>query len=109
MCIRDRSWAIAASIAGIAGICYANVLFLAPDMSHIGLKAFPAAILGGLDSIPGAIAGGILIGICETMAGGYLDQIVGGGIKEISSFIVLIAILMVRPYGLFGKAIITRV
>ncbi|MBW2087220.1 MAG: branched-chain amino acid ABC transporter permease, partial [Deltaproteobacteria bacterium] len=93
----------------IGGICYANVLFLTPDISHIGLKAFPAAILGGLDSIPGAIVGGIIIGVCETLASGYLDQMVGGGIKEITSFIILIAILMIKPYGLFGKEKITRV
>lgn len=103
------SWAIAACIAAVGGICYANVLFLAPDMSHIGLKAFPAAILGGLDSIPGAIVGGIIIGVCETLAGGYLDQMAGGGVKEITSFIILIAILMIKPYGLFGKEKITRV
>jgi len=103
------SWAIAACIAAVGGACYANVLFLAPDMGHIGLKAFPAAILGGLDSIPGAIVGGIIIGVCETLAGGYLDQMVGGGIKEISSFIILITILMIKPYGLFGKEKITRV
>ncbi len=103
------SWAIAACIAAVGGICYANVLFLAPDMSHIGLKAFPAAILGGLDSIQGAIVGGIIIGLCETLAGGYLDQLVGGGIREITSFTILIAILMIKPYGLFGKEKIIRV
>jgi branched-chain amino acid transport system permease protein len=103
------SWAIAACIAAVGGACYANVLFLAPDMSHIGLKAFPAAILGGLDSIPGAIIGGIIIGVCETLAGGYIDQLVGGGVREITSFIILIAILMVKPYGLFGKEKIIRV
>lgn len=107
--IFSLSWAIAATIAAIGGACYANVLFLSPDMSHIGLKAFPAAILGGLDSIPGAILGGIIIGMCETLAGGYLDALVGGGIKEITSFVILIAILMIKPYGLFGKEQITRV
>lgn len=107
--IFSLSWAIAAVIAAVGGISYANVLFVSPDMCHIGLRAFPAAILGGLDSIPGAILGGIIIGICETLAGAYLDQMVGGGIKEITSFVILIGILMFKPYGLYGKEEIVRV
>lgn len=107
--IFSLSWAIAAIIAAIGGISYANLLFLSPDMCHIGLRAFPAAILGGLDSIAGAIIGGIIIGLCETLAGAYLDQLMGGGIKEITSFVILITILMVKPYGLFGKREIIRV
>jgi len=107
--IFSLSWAIAAVIASIGGISYANLLFVSPDMSHIGLRAFPAAILGGLDSVPGAIIGGMIIGICETLAGAYLAQMAGGGIKEITSFVILIAILMIKPYGLFGKEEIIRV
>ena len=107
--IFSLSWAIAATIGAISGACYADVLFLSTGMSHIGLKAFPAAILGGLDSIPGAIIGGIIIGLCETLAGAYLDKLVGGGIREITSFVILIVILMIKPYGLFGKEEITRV
>jgi len=103
------SWAIAAVIAAVGGISYANVLFVSPDMSHIGLRACPAAILGGLDSIPGAIVGGIIIGVCETLAGAYLDQMAGGGIKEITSFVILIGILMIKPYGLYGKKEIIKV
>jgi len=107
--IFSLSWAVASIIAAVGGISYANLLFVSPDMGHIGLRAFPAAVLGGLDSVPGAIVGGIIIGICETLAGAYLDRMLGGGIKEITSFVILIAILMIKPYGLFGKQEIVRV
>ncbi len=60
-------------------------------------------ILGGLDSIMGAIVGGVLIGVLENLSGGYLDPVFGGGVKEVAPFVVLVLILMVRPYGLFGK------
>jgi branched-chain amino acid transport system permease protein len=66
-------------------------------------------ILGGLDSIIGAIVGGFIIGILENFAGVYLDSLVGGGIKEVVPFVVLVIILMIRPYGIFGRAIIERV
>jgi branched-chain amino acid transport system permease protein len=65
--------------------------------------------LGGLDSIPGAILGGIIIGVVENLAGGYIDPLVGGGVKEITAFVILIMIMMIRPYGLFGKEEIERV
>jgi branched-chain amino acid transport system permease protein len=70
---------------------------------------FPVLILGGLDSIMGAIVGGILIGVFENLSGGYLDPIFGGGVKEVAPFAVLVLILMFRPYGLFGNVGIERV
>jgi branched-chain amino acid transport system permease protein len=79
------------------------------SLAELGLKVFPVVILGGLDSIPGAIVGGILIGVLENLAGGYLDPILGGGVKEVAPFVVLVIILMIRPYGLFGKVQIERV
>ncbi len=75
------------------------------DISFVGLRVFPVVILGGLDSIPGAIVGGAIIGLLESYTGGY----VGEGLNLIVPFIVLIVVLMVRPYGLFGKTIIERV
>ncbi|MBC8420897.1 MAG: branched-chain amino acid ABC transporter permease, partial [Desulfobacterales bacterium] len=102
-------WGIAFLIAALAGIFLANVLVMNNRLSLVAIKAFPAVILGGLDSIPGAIIGGLIIGVIENLAGGYLDQYFGGGIKNLSSFIVLFIILMVRPYGLFGKKEIERV
>ena len=66
-------------------------------------------ILGGLDSVLGAIVGGIAIGVLENLSGGYLDPVFGGGVKEVAPFVALVLILMVKPYGLFGKVRIERV
>jgi branched-chain amino acid transport system permease protein len=74
----------------------------------VGLRVLPVVILGGLDSIGGAILGGFTIGILENLAGGYIDPILPG-FKEVAPFIVLVFILMIRPYGLLGKKIIERV
>ncbi len=65
-------------------------------------------ILGGLDSIGGAVLGGLIVGIVENLAGGYLDPLVGGGVKNVAPFVILVLILMVRPYGLFGRKEIER-
>jgi branched-chain amino acid transport system permease protein len=66
-------------------------------------------ILGGMESVPGAIIGGLAIGLIENLAGGYLDQVIGGGVKDVTPFVVLFVILMIRPYGLFGQEEIERV
>jgi len=102
-------WGIAFLIAALAGVFLANILVINNRFSMVAIKAFPAVILGGLESIPGAIFGGLIIGVIENLAGGYLDQYVGGGVKHLSSFIVLFVILMVKPYGLFGKQELERV
>jgi branched-chain amino acid transport system permease protein len=78
-------------------------------LSFVAVSAFPAIILGGLESIPGAIIGGLAIGIIENLAGGYLDQVIGGGVKDVTPFVILFLILMIKPYGLFGKKEIERV
>ncbi|MBO8168317.1 MAG: branched-chain amino acid ABC transporter permease [Thermoanaerobacteraceae bacterium] len=103
------TWAIAAVVAGIGGILLGNINGVNPSLSHIGLTVLPVAILGGLDSIPGAILGGLFIGVLESLSGGYLDPLLGGGVKEVAPFVVLVLILMIRPYGLFGQEIIERV
>jgi len=99
------SWAISSVVAAIGGILLSSITYLHPSLGMLGIKVFPAVVLGGLDSVMGAIVGGIIIGIVENIAGGYL----GGDVKEITSFVILIAILMIRPYGLFGKEEIERV
>ena len=99
------SWAISSVVAAIGGILLSSITYLHPSSSMVGIKVFPAVVLGGLDSIVGAIVGGIIIGIVENIAGGYL----GGDVKEITSFVILIAVLMIKPYGLFGKEEIERV
>lgn len=103
------TWAIAAVVAAVGGILLGNINGVNSSLSHLGLKVLPVAILGGLDSIPGAIIGGFVIGVLENLAGGYLDPILGGGVKEVAPFVILVLILLIRPYGLFGKEIIERV
>jgi branched-chain amino acid transport system permease protein len=104
------AWAIAAVVSAIGGILLGAVRTgVDQSLALIGLKVLPVAILGGLDSIGGAIVGGLLIGVLENLAGGYLDPVFGGGVKEVAPFVILVAILMVKPYGLFGKVRIERV
>ncbi len=99
------AWSIAAMTAAIGGALVANIVGVGPELAGFGLRVFPVVILGGLDSIPGAIVGGVIIGLLEAYVGGYI----GMGLNQVISFIVLILILMVRPYGLFGQEIIERV
>jgi branched-chain amino acid transport system permease protein len=103
------AWAIAAIVSAVGGILLGNINGVNASLSAIGLKVLPVAILGGLDSIPGAIIGGLIIGILESLTGGYLDPLVGGGLKEVMPFVILVFILMFKPYGLFGKKEIERV
>jgi len=99
------AWSIAAATAAIGGIIVANILGVSGNISNIGLAVFPVVILGGLDSIPGAVIGGVIVGLLSAYTGGYI----GGGLNSVIPFIVLVLILMVRPYGLFGQEIIERV
>lgn len=93
-----RIWAISAMAAALAGILLTPIQFLNYNMGFIGLKAFPAAVLGGFGSVPGAIVGGVIIGVSESMAGMYLPE----GFKTIFAWLILIAVLMIRPEGIFG-------
>jgi branched-chain amino acid transport system permease protein len=102
------TWGLSFVIAALAGIFLANVMVLNIGLALVAIKAFPAVILGGMESIPGAIIGGIVIGILETLVGGYLDQTFPGA-RDLTAFVVLFIVLMVRPYGLFGKEEIERV
>ena len=100
------SWAIAALVAGMSGIVLGIINGInVHDLSAVGLKVFPVVILGGLDSIGGAIIGGIIIGLLETFTGGYLSS----SLRDVVPYIVLVFILMVKPYGLFGLVEIERV
>ena len=108
------AWIIAAVVSAIGGVLLGTINGINISLTSFGLKVLPVAILGGLDSIPGAIVGGLVIGVLENLSGGYLDPLLqqigwGGGMKEVAPFIVLVLVLMVRPYGLFGKPIIERV
>lgn len=103
------SWAIASLVATIAGVFLASFTFLEPIMSHVGLKALPAMILGGMDSVHGAIIGGLIIGVTENLAGFYLEDYLGSGINEITAYVIVLIVMMIRPYGLFGTKEIERV
>lgn len=84
---------------------FAMIYGVSPSLYHVGLKAFPATILGGLDSVLGSGFSGIIMGVAENLAAGYLAPTM----KEIVGFIVIIAVLMIRPFGLFGEREIERV
>jgi len=103
------SWAISAVVSAIGGVLIGSINGVNITFSDFGLKVFPAVILGGLDSIPGAVIGGLVVGILENLSGGYLSRYFGGGVKEVAPFVFLVIILMVKPYGLFGTKEIERV
>jgi len=103
------SWGIALLVAAVGGTILGNRQGVDISLATIGLKVFPVVILGGLDSIVGAIVAGIAIGVIENLAGSYIDPHVGGGFKDVAPFVVMVIVLMVRPHGLFGSANIDRV
>ncbi|WP_326543655.1 branched-chain amino acid ABC transporter permease [Pseudorhodoferax sp.] len=98
-------WGLAAAVAALAGLLLAPITFVHANMGFIGLKAFPAAVVGGFGSLPGAIVGGVLIGVVESLAGFYLPD----GFKDTAAYIVVLLMLMVRPNGLFGERLRKKV
>jgi len=103
------AWAMTGIVSALGGVLWGNLLGVDVNLALVGFKVFPVVILGGLDSIPGAIVGGLIVGIVENMAAGYIDPYVGGGTKDFAPYVLMIAALMVRPYGIFGKKIIERI
>jgi branched-chain amino acid transport system permease protein len=103
------AWAMAGIVAALGGIVWGSLLGVDVHLSLVGFKVFPVVILGGLDSVPGAIVGGLIVGIVENVAAGYIDPYVGGGTKDFAPYVLMIVALMLRPYGIFGKPIIERV
>lgn len=98
-------WGLAAGMAAIAGLLLAPITFVHANMGFIGLKAFPAAVVGGFGSLPGAIVGGLVIGVVEAMAGFYLPE----GFKDIAPYVVVLLMLVIRPNGLFGERMAKKV
>ena len=98
-------WGLAAAVAAIAGLLLAPITFVHANMGFIGLKAFPAAVVGGFGSLPGAIVGGLVIGIVEALSGFYLPE----GFKDIAAYVVVLLMLMLKPNGLFGEALRKKV
>lgn len=91
-------WAISAGVAAFAGLLLAPIVFVHANMGFVAIRAFPAAVLGGFGSIPGAVVGGLIIGNVEALAGFYLPE----GYKDAAPWVVVLAVLAVRPQGLFG-------
>ena len=98
-------WGLAAAVAAIAGLLLAPITLVHANMGFIGLKAFPAAVVGGFGSLPGAIVGGLIIGIVESLSGFYLPE----GFKDIAAYVVVLIMLMVKPNGLFGDKLTKKV
>ncbi|MDO8475276.1 MAG: branched-chain amino acid ABC transporter permease [Candidatus Rokubacteria bacterium] len=103
------AWAMTGVVSALGGIVWGSLLGVDVHLALVGFKVFPVVILGGLDSIPGAIVGGLIVGVVENVAAGYIDPYVGGGTKDFIPYVLMIVALMVRPYGIFGKSIIERV
>jgi branched-chain amino acid transport system permease protein len=103
------AWAMAGIVSALGGVVWGSMLGVDVQLALVGLKVFPVVILGGLDSIGGALIGGLIIGIVESLAAGYLDPYVGGGTKDFAPYVLMILVLMVRPYGIFGRRQIERV
>jgi branched-chain amino acid transport system permease protein len=103
--INGLVWGLAAAVAAIAGILLAPITFVHVNMGFIGLKAFPAAVVGGFGSLPGAIVGGLVIGVAESLAGFYAPE----GVKDIAAYIIVLIMLMIKPNGLFGEKLRKKV
>ena len=99
------AWGLAAAVAAVAGLLLAPITFVHANMGFIGLKAFPAAVVGGFGSLPGAIVGGLIIGIVESLSGFYLPD----GFKDTAAYVVVLVMLMVKPNGLFGEKLRKKV
>ena len=103
------AWAIAFMAAGVGGTLLGNINGLNISVSYLGLLVLPAVVLGGLNSVPGAIVGGLVIGILQNLAGAYLDRYFPGAVKEIAPFVFMAVFLLFKPYGLWGWERIERV
>lgn len=107
--INAAAWAIAGAIAAFGGFVWGTLLGVDLGLVGIGVVIFPVVILGGLESILGALVAGVVVGITENMSGGYLDPRIGGGFSQVAPLLLLLVVLMIRPYGLFGRERIERV
>jgi branched-chain amino acid transport system permease protein len=103
------TWAVVGVIAVLAGTLWTAVAGGGLGIVVVGLKVFPIVVIGGLDSIPGTIVAAVLIGVLESLTAGYADPVLGAGFSSVASYAALIAMLFARPYGLFGRAEVSRV
>jgi branched-chain amino acid transport system permease protein len=103
------AWAIAFMAAGVGGTLLGNINGLNISVGYLGLLVLPAVVFGGLNSVPGAIFGGIIIGVLQNLADGYVSRFTPGGVKEIAPFAIMVIVLLFKPYGLWGWVRIERV
>jgi branched-chain amino acid transport system permease protein len=101
-------WTVSGAVCGMGGLFLGSIRGVDMYLPEFGLKVVPAVLIGGLESIPGAIAGGLIIGVLEKIGSGYMNPIVGGGIETAIAYMVMIIFLIFRPYGLFGLRKIER-
>jgi branched-chain amino acid transport system permease protein len=107
--IFSSSWIFACLVAAVGGVLVSSIGGITYGLVETGLKSFSVVILGGLDSFPGAIIAGPIIGLAESLGGGYLSPVTWPGVKDIIPFIVIMIVVLVRPYGMFGEARIERI
>jgi len=107
--IFSMSWMFACVLAAVGGILMSSIGGITFGLVHTGLKAFSVVILGGLDSFVGAIVAGPIIGLCESLGGGYLTPFLWAGVKDIIPFVIIIIVMLIKPYGLFGEVRIERI
>ena len=105
----SRSWMFACVVAAIGGVLISSIGGITHGLVETGLKAFSVVILGGLDSFIGAIIAGPIIGLCESFGGGYLTPFLWAGVKDIIPFVIIIIVMIIKPYGLFGEVRIERI
>src|SRR5258706_3700785 len=103
------AWGMAGIVAALGGLAWGALLVVDVHLALVGLKVFPVVILGGLDSVLGAIVGGLVVGVGGNLPAGVLAPLVGGGTQDFAPYVLMILMLMIRPYGIFGKRRIERV
>ena len=103
------AWALAGVVSAVGGVIWGNLLGVDVHLALVGFKVFPVIILGGIESIPGAVVGGLIVGVVESVSAGFIDPYVGGGTKDFVPYLLMIVALMIRPHGIFGEHIIERV
>ena len=107
--IFSRSWMFACVVAAVGGILISSIGGITYGLAETGLKAFSVVILGGLDSFVGAMVAGPIIGLAESLGGGYLTPFIWAGVKDIIPFVIIIIVMIIKPYGLFGEVRIERI
>jgi branched-chain amino acid transport system permease protein len=107
--IFSMSWIFACTVAAIGGILISSIGGITYGLVETGFKSFSVVILGGMDSFIGCIVAGPIIGLCENVGAGYLTPIIGSGIKDLIPFVIIILVMLIKPYGLFGEERIERI